>query len=65
MHPVTSKIHLREGSCKRGESGTQVSHRRFVEADARACLTCARICDCTACYGLARDFGTLNHKEIA
>jgi len=56
---MNSKIHLREGSCKRGERGVQASHRRFVDADNKACLTCARICDCTDCHELRRVFGKL------
>lgn len=52
------RIHLREGTCKHGERGIQESHRRFVDSDNRACLTCARICGCTECDALRRDFGT-------
>lgn len=51
------KIHLQDGSCKPGERGEQVEHADFVETDARACLRCARICDCADCYALRRAFG--------
>lgn len=51
------KIHLREGTCKGGKRGELSSHRRFVEADNHACLTCARICGCGACYELTCSFG--------
>lgn len=51
------KIHLREGTCKQGERGSRASHRRFVEADNKACLTCARVCSCAECYELMRAFG--------
>jgi hypothetical protein len=52
----SKKIHLREASCKRGKYGTQESHRRFVESDINACLTCARICGCEDCDVLRHDF---------
>jgi hypothetical protein len=52
-----AKIHLEDGSCKSGERGRQVSHERFVGADNRACLTCARICGCVACNDLRDVFG--------
>ena len=52
-----TKIHLEDGSCKSGERFRQVSHERFVEADTRACLTCARICGCTECSDLRSTFG--------
>ena len=51
------KVHLQDGSCKRGQRGEQVPHHKFVEADDKACLVCARICDCEDCYVLQRDFG--------
>lgn len=52
------KIHLREGTCKGGERGELAAHRRFVDADNKACLTCARICGCCECYELERVFGS-------
>jgi hypothetical protein len=52
-----AKIHLEDGACKSGERGRQVSHERFVEADSRACLTCARICGCAECSNLRDAFG--------
>ena len=52
-----TKIHLEDGACKRGERGRQVSHQRFVDADNRACLTCARICGCAECNDLRNVFG--------
>lgn len=57
------KVHLEEGSCKRGERGEQVPHHRFVEADDMACLTCARICGCDDCCVLRRDFGKWQEHE--
>ena len=50
--PRMTKIHLEEGTCRRGEQGRQVSHERFVDTGNRACLTCARICGCTECSDL-------------
>ncbi len=52
------KVHLLDGSCKQGERGSLVSHPRFVKADHKACLTCARICGCSECYELERVFGS-------
>lgn len=51
------KIHLQDGSCKQGARGEQAPHHKFVEADDKACLVCARICDCEDCCVLQRDFG--------
>ena len=54
---VIVKKHLRDGSCKAGERCEQVAHKRFIELDLDACLNCARICGCTDCDVLCRDFG--------
>jgi len=58
------KTHLRDGSCKRGERGLQASHRRFVEAENEACLTCARTCGCAECHDLQLAWGTLRGRDI-
>lgn len=51
------RIHLQERTCKRGRRYEQVPHHEFIEADNKACLMCARICNCEDCYVLQRDFG--------
>jgi hypothetical protein len=52
------KKHLADGSCKAGKGRERLSHRRFVELDYDACLTCARVCGCEECAVLERDFGS-------
>jgi hypothetical protein len=51
------KTHLREVSYKHAKRGIQESHRRFVESDNNACLTCARVCGCEECRELRYVFG--------
>ena len=58
------KIHLRDGSCKPGERGLQVPHLAFVESEDRACLLCARGCDCAACHDLLHAWGSCTCPNV-
>jgi hypothetical protein len=51
------KIHLRYASGRHAKRGVEESHRKFVESDNNACLTCARVCGCEDCRELRYAFG--------